>query len=373
MRYGIGKKLWSLDATVLRTRTTRTITDRFFNEGQSLPNYQATNTVAYLRAAIGKEGDGPFAQLIASSLALKEYSSHITATSAAQYGFPPDTLDSTASLSQFVATAGFDRWGGRIRLFERYRTRLGNGNHSFGGTFDFTKNLIGVSILAEHDGYYGYDRFEAGARAVPFNRVAFTGYIGQRNSEEDRNGQVDSRSARLEAGVRVYGDAWLSGGVITRDTAILLPPIVFDSAFRTQSVGRTTGMMFALRGPLKYGFSIDANTTIWNDPKVYTPKYQALAELRFSTAWLSKFPNGNFGFLIAPNIEYRGAVAFPIENGVKEANASIVYNILAELRILRGVITYQRRNLALALYEQVPGYVMPRTMTLYGVRWYFFD
>ncbi len=371
-RYGVGRKNWSVDATVLRTRTTRTSTQRF-GGGVYLPNYRASNTIAYLRAAVGREGDGPFAQFVASSQSLRENSTHFTEATAAPFGFPADTLDSLASLSQYVTTVGFDRWGGRVRLFDRYRTYRGEGYNSLGGTFDFTKNLVGVSLSAERDGFYGLTRVEAGARFTPFDRIALLAYVGQRSVDQSRIDQVDSRSARLEAGVRVFGDAWFSAGIVTRDTAILLPPIVFDSAYRVQNVGRTSGWTYSLRGPLKYGLSIDASGTSWGTPNSYTPNYQVRGEIQFATQWLSKFPNKNFGFVIAPSVEQRGRVSFPTVTNPQVAGASRIYSLRTELRILRGVISYQYRNIDLSLYEQVPGYLMPRRASVYGMRWYFFD
>jgi hypothetical protein len=340
----------------------------------AIPNYQASNTIAYIRGALGHEGDGPFVQLMAASLGLQENSSHFDTASAAQYGFPPDLADSVSSLSQYVATAGFDKWGGRLRLTDRYRTQRGVGYNSLGATFDLSQRFLSVSALAEHDNYYGFTRLEAGARFAPVSFLAFAGYVGQRNADTDRNGQPNSRSARIDAGVRLTRSGlWLSGGVLTRDTTLLVPPIIFDSSYRAKAVGPTTGATLALMGPLKYGFSVDAWGVAWSQPNAYTPKYQARGELRFYTQWLSKFPSGNFSFLLAPRVEYRGSVDFPTSTGDQRAAASTVVSVLAELRILRGVITFERQNLNTVLYEEVPGFLMPRSVTVYGVRWYFFN
>ena len=129
VRYGVGRRLWSLDATAIRSSQTRTSTGRYLY-GVGLPGYRATNTLGYLRAAIGHEGSGPFLQLVASTQILKENSTHYDVVTAQQYGFAPDTVDSLASVTQYVATAGMDAAGGRLRLVERYRRRLGRGYNS---------------------------------------------------------------------------------------------------------------------------------------------------------------------------------------------------------------------------------------------------
>lgn len=371
-RYGIAKELWSVDATVLRTRTTRVTTQRLAG-GSALPNYKASNTVAYLRGVIGREDDGPFAQFIASSQSLRENSSHINLSDASRFGFPPDTVDSATSAAQYIATVGFTRWGVNIKLNNRYRRFLGRGFNAISAELGYAHRYGGVAFMAEKDGWSGLSQVEIGAKVEPFNRISVAGYIGQRSADSDRTILTGSQSARVEAGVRVYGDAWLSAGFVTRDTSLILPPTVYDSSFTAVSVGRTTGIMYGLRGPLSHGFSIDAGTTIWNTASPYTPKYQFRGELLFATQWLSKFPKGNFGFQIAPSVEQRGRVLFPASSGSMEAHASRIYSIRAELRILRGIVSYQYRNLTLAVYEQVPGYLMPRRANIFGMRWFFFD
>lgn len=377
-RYGIGRQWWSLDVTFTRERDTRTITTRNsidFPRLVALPNYRSDNTLAYLRAAIGKEGSGPFLQLVASTQALKETSSHFNVSDAATYNFPPDTVDSTASLSQYVATAGYDRGPLRLRLIDRYRTRNGFHYNSPSATADFTTGILAVDALVEHDPYYGFTRLEAAARISPLPFLAFTGALGQRTADSSNTVQPDSRTLRLEGGLRLYARGpWLSAGTIIRDTAFLVAPIVFDSGYASRPISRTTGTTLSLRGPLGHGFSVDANAIHWNDTTAYIPRYQAHLQLEFATQWLKKFPSGNFSFRVIPMFDFRSKIYFPTAEGdVQNAASSKVISLLAEIRILRGEITYQRRNTNLILYNQVPGYLMPRGLNLYGVRWYFFN
>lgn len=376
-RYGVARQSWSLDATAIRTNTTRTTTQRFFG-GQFLPGYRSASTLGYLRAAIGREGSGPFLQLVASTQLLKENSSHLDSAAVQQFGFPRDTVDTLASVTQYIATAGFDRYGGRLRLIERYRRRLARGYNSPSATFDLSRGSIALNALAERDEYAGLTRLEVGGRLTPLPFVSVAGYVGQRTAFGDpapeHIREPSSRSARVEGGVRLFsGGPWATVGVVTRDTAVLVPPAVFDSAFTTVSVARQTGATAGLRGALPHGLSVDATGTRWQSPGPYTPEYQAHVDLRFFTQWLQRFPAGNFSFLVQPTLDYRSSVLFPTLSGDRSSIPGQAYSVLVELRILRGVISYQRRNITSLQYDQVAGYLMPRPLNVYGIRWYFFD
>lgn len=378
VRYGIGRPSWSLDATAIRTNDTRTTTTRF-NYGPDLPGYRAANTLGYLRAAIGHEGAGPFLQLIASTQILKENSPHYDSLTARQYGFAPDTVDSLASVTQYVATAGMDAAGGRLRLVERYRRRLGKGYNSPSATFDLTHAFFSASALAERDEYSGLTRLEGGARITPLPFISLLGYLGQRTSFGTPAlgflTQPSSRTARFEAGLRVLpAGLWLTGGVVTRDTALLVPSSLWDTAFVARPVGRQTGTTVGLHGPLTGALSLNVTGTHWQQLAPYTPQTEAHADLRFYTEWLSRFPTRNFSFLFQPGLDYRSAAPFPQTSGTDRfAYSSRVVSLLVELRILRGVLSFQRRNVLGGIYDQVPGYLMPRPINVYGVRWYFFN
>lgn len=380
-RYGWARTNWSLDATVLRTNGTRTTTNRF-GGGQLMPGYRWANTMAYLRAAIGREGSGPFLQLQAVTEGLREYSPHYDTATAPKYGFPSDTIDTLSSVAQYIATAGFDGGGARLRLVERYRRRLGIGYNSPSATFDLTHSIVSLSASAERDAYRGLTEVQGGARLTPLPFISVAGYAATRSGfGTPAPGYIalpSSRSARAEAGLRVYpGGPWVIGGIITRDTSLLIPPTIYDTAFVPVALGRQTGSTIALRGPLGHGFSVDGWMARWKQYTPYAPQYEANARVRFYTQWLSRFPSANFSFLLEPSVSYRTAVAFPETGALRLtnslANPAMTYSVLVELRILRGVLTFQRRNVSGLLYDQVPGYLMPRPLNVYGVRWYFFD
>jgi hypothetical protein len=378
LRYGIAHSAWSIDATAIRSNDTRTTTSRF-GPGIGIPAYRAATTLGYLRAAVGREGTGPFLQVVASTEILKENSTHMDSPTAQSRGFAPDLADSLASVAQYVATAGFDAAGGRLRLIERYRRRLGRGYSSPAATFDLTRNFLSASASAERDEYAGLTRIEGGARLTPLPFISLLGFAGQRTPfgtpAPGFIQQPQSRSARLEAGLRVLPRGlWVSGGVVTRDTAVLVPSQLWDTAFVGKPVGRQTGSTLAVRGPVGGSLTVNAYAIHWKEAAPYTPQDEAHGDVRFYTEWLSRFPDGNFSFLFQPGVDYRNSVAFPQTDGTDRlAVSSRTMSLLVELRILRGVLSFQRRNVLGAIYNQVPGYLMPRPVNIYGVRWYFFN
>jgi hypothetical protein len=52
---------------------------------------------------------------------------------------------------------------------------------------------------------------------------------------------------------------------------------------------------------------------------------------------------------------------------------AIVATGLLEIRIQRGTLFYQYRNLTGGQYEQIRGITMPPAVQLYGMRWQFFN
>lgn len=370
-RYGFAKPLWSLDATLLRTSNTRSSEQQYLGDGDAIAPYAATNSLIYIRGAFGREGQGPFVQVVAASHVLKEKSPKTTL--GATGGFPTDSADTTTSLSQYVVTAGFDKWGGRIRLIDRYREGDHQHYNSPSASFEYQTQLLSFSASAENDPYEGFKQVEAAARFQPLSFFAVSAAVGQRTADADRTNQPSSQSARLEAGVRLLGRVWVLGGVLTRDTSYLPAPTMYDSAFKNLPFGRTTGTTLSLNGPLLYGFSINAEGTHWATNTPYAPQYEFTGALRYYTQWLSKFPRKDFSFTFEPRMEYRGKVIYP---GLAEgagAPAYVIYSLMVQLQILRGVAYIEQRNMVGSFYEQVPGYLMPRRITMYGVRWYFFD
>ena len=63
----------------------------------------------------------------------------------------------------------------------------------------------------------------------------------------------------------------------------------------------------------------------------------------------------------------------PTADGFRATEASNVVSALVEIRILRGVASYQVRNVFGENYQQFPDFFMPRSIGIYGLRWEFWN
>jgi hypothetical protein len=371
-RVGLARPMWSVDGFANRTQTTRVIQPTF-GAGLSLPGFGATQSLAYLRAAIGKPGDGPWLEAIASSLRLEENSNHVAASTSASLRVIADTTDTTSSLRQYVLSAGFARGPVRISATDRIRTADGSTTHAPSGRIELDSRYALVSAYAEHDDADKVNRGDLVARVMPTTSIALAGALSQTSSTAVNGAKTpDVLSARVEAGIRLIGP-WLSAGFITRDTAMLQPLRVFDSAYVARTVGRRQGSYIAMRGRIIGDLGADIVATRWDSADFYRPKYQTRSELNFVTRWLSRFPSGSFGFRAVAIHEYRGETSFPVAGGVRTTAVSNIFSGLLEIRILRGVISYQIRNVAGEIHQIVPDFYMPRAISLYGIRWEFWN
>ncbi len=372
VRVGTAGRKWSVDGFVNRTQSTRAVQPTF-GPGLSVPGYSPTYSVGYLRGAVGNIGDGLWLEAIASSMRLEENSKHVAPSSSASLKVIADTTDTTSAMHQYVLSAGFARGPLRLSAADRVRAVTGVTTHALNGHFDFTARYGIVSLFAEHDDFAKTNRADAVARLTPVPFVAVAGAVSRTTSTLDGAAKgPDVTSVRVEAGVRLFGP-WLSAGFITRDTATLAPLRVFDSAYVATPVGRRSGSYIALRGTIIGDLGIDVVGMRWVVADEYRPQYQVRSELNLVTRWLSRFPSGNFGLRAAVVHEYRAETSVPVASGVRTTDSFNIFSGLLEIRIMRGVVSYQVRNMAGQLYQLVPGFYMPRVINLYGIRWEFWN
>ena len=162
---------------------------------------------------------------------------------------------------------------------------------------------------------------------------------------------------------------------MTRDTALLRPLRVFDTAYVATSTGLKSGGFLAIRGPIYKAIGVDIVATRWASSDAYRPQLHARSEVNLITQWLSRFPSGNFGIHAAVIHEYRDIAQFPVSGGFVRTTteSSNVFTGLLEIRILRGIISYQVRNFNGLVHQIVPDFYMHRAVNLYGVRWEFWN
>lgn len=379
-RVGVAKKMWSVDAFGYSRNASRTLQPTFSTTGGlSLPPFQGTHSLAYFRTAIGNQNGGGWVQAIASYMSLGESSSHNNQGAAVTKHIRADTTDTTTKRVQYVFAGGYAAGLVRASATDRVRAFSGDVTHTPSARFEIGGNRGIVSVFAEHNGLTKRRLADAVFRVTPIPFLAFAGGASYESPDKDSvigtSENLSSfipktTSARIEAGVKVL-NPWLIAGLVTRDTAVLAPPTVVDSAYAYRAVGRRTGLYAGLRGTLYKDVNIDVIATRWDSAGFYQPRFQARSEINLDTRWIKRFPSGSFGVKFAAIYDYRGSVAFPTADGVRQANASGIATALLEIRILRGVASYQVRNPFGRLYQIVPDFYMPRSVGIYGLRWEF--
>lgn len=367
-RAGVGRKGWSIDGFVIRTHPTRGI-QRAALGRPSIPALDAKYTTAYVRAAVGSTG-GPWAQLTAASLGFQ-------ATEAARTVGDDgvtviDTIPSTRSEAQYDLSAGHTLGPARIEVRNRLTSRDGANYNSVSARADLATRWFLLSGLAENDGFRQATNADVGLRFQPLPFIAVSGSVSQTVTKSDNGTVPSSRGARGEVGIRFIGP-WISLGAMTMDTAFVTPPVVYDTLLLPTHLGRSDGIIAAIRGPLGRGFGIDAYLTRWSSEQPYRPQYLSRSELNFTSTFPRRFPSGNFEVRANAVYEYRGGNTFPLAAGDIKVVAAKTISALLEIRIMRAVVSYQQRNILAYQYEIIPGFEMPRVLAIYGVRWDFWN
>lgn len=373
-RLGIARKAWSIDAFVNRTRATRGIQRPALGRAPVL-GLDATNTDAYIRAALGGVNSGPWIQATVASLGFKGTTDPDRSVSAATQ---PDTLERRRSETQYNLSAGFTVGPARVEVQDRLRALGGTTYNSVSGQLDFVTSFGVLSGLAERDGVRQVTNVDAGIRLQPLPVIAVSGSVArlaptsQSYPASGFGSTATATSARGEIGLKVFGP-WVSVGMISADKGQGLAPIVYDTLLLPTAAGRIRGRTASIRGPFKGGLGIDAWITRWDSAGHYQPQYQSRSEINYANNFSRRFPRGDFDVRAAVVYEYRGSTTFPSSAGDVRVGASKTLSSLLELRILRAVITYQQRNILSYPYEIIPGFEMPRVLAIYGVRWHFWN
>jgi hypothetical protein len=379
-RLGWARAGWSIDAFALRTTRHRGTLFPQAIRGvdllDTLPALQSSRTDAYLRAGFGDPESGPWLQAIASSLGytIQHASSGIFGSTTA------DTTksDTTRFRAQYVLTGGLTF--GVLRLEGAERLRVGDGHRlsTPSGRAEFVTGPLAVSAFAEGRGPDSISRVELTGRLTPLPFVSVLAAVGRSSDRHAPDSSNTSNFLRGEAAIRLLG-LWFGGGVVRRDSLLLLPPRVFNTGYAAVESPSVTGFTARIEGTLYHALRTKITGIRWNDSSgFYRPRYETRSEVYLATNWLSRFPSGNFGVLASLSHEYRSKTLYPFSASpgtitVTSVPDSRIYNFHLELRILSAILSYQYRNLRGDPYQLVPGYLMPRLNQFYGVRWEFWN
>ena len=369
-RVGWAEGPWRVDATARRTSRFQTLRERRFADRPGIPALEMARTLAYVRGGYRDPADqGLWAQVVAAAQSLDENTEFRTTLGLA----PGDSADTTRSRPQYVATVGLNR--GALSLSALARARSADGDVLLSPAVRGALRLgpLEAQVYAERAGEDSTVRADAEVRFTPRRNLAASAGVS-RFAPDGATGRPTVTAFRGEAGVRL-GRTWLVGGAITRRGDVTPAPVVFDPDFVGAALGPVTGVYGAVRGPVYRQVSAEVLATQWTgaaEEAVYRPAQQVRGQLTFDTRWLSRFPTGEFGFKASGSVEHRSGATFPGAGGLSTI-ASTVFGGVVEIRIQDAIAFVQSRNTLAIDYEQVPGFLMPRNLIIYGVRWQFWN
>ena len=331
----------------------------------TIPTLSPSASMSYVRAAYGDPDEGPWAQLLASTTAF--------ASTAAEFNGGVDTTRRfDARRAQYAIFAGTS-WNG-LRASGGWRM-LSFQNQSFvspQARVSYDRGWLSAQAYVERSTEDSLTRGDIGLRVMPRPWLAVAASYGGSRVSDTAGRRVQSLASRLELGVRLRKEFWLTGGVLSRDSAWAVAPIRYDTLLAPVLVAAAQATFIGLRGRIYDELYADIIGLQWDQAGVYRPRYQTRAELYVKTRWLRRFPSGAFGLLWSIAHEYKEPVLFPQRSGAPFSTGfSRNMTSKLEIRILNGVISWQWRNVVGEFMEQVPGALMPRANSIYGLRWEF--
>ncbi len=375
-RIGWARGSWSIDGVTIRQSITRQKGPRGLLFGPAtadgIPAFKGIEGTAYARIAWHDAAqDGPWIQLIAASLRANEdnKSSSTTTTTTA---VPGDSVDTLRVRSEYTITGGITRGALRLSGTTRIRSVDHHSFYSSGGRAEWSNRFVAVGAFAEQA--LDLTKYtDLTARVTPF-RWLNVGLSASRAAPGDTALGKTYTSTRAEAAIK-FRDRWISGGFISRSAQTMMPLVQFDSSLRKFDIPSATGFTFGVRGPVWRGWQVEVDGTSWNDAAPYRPQREIRSRLWFESWFLERFPRKNFHLAAALTNEYRTASYLPAAGNLfgQSSRGGNIWGSIVEIRIATAVISWQYRNMAGYQYESVPGYLMPRLLNVYGVRWEFWN
>ncbi len=341
------------------------------------PAFKGALGSAYARVAWGDpDARGkPWMQFIAATQMMSENSKvSATTTQTIPGSAPKDTVDSASSRAQYVLAAGASRWG--VRGSVTGRLRAGNGRTDFSPSIrlGYDWRFVSLAAFAETRGADSTRRVDLSARVAPWRWIDFAGAISRYDPASAATRGPAFTASRLEASTTWLG-VTLTGGLLSRDVTTLAAPIALDSGLVRVGTGAVKGVVFGGRGRLYKNLQFDINGVRWESAGAYRPQMEVHSALLVSTAWLSRFPRDNFHILAMGTYNHRTPMFFPTTAGQvgEQTGPTDIIGARLEIRIESGTVFFQAENTVGKPYETAPGYLMPRRLQYYGLRWNFWN
>lgn len=371
-RIGFARASWSVDATALRLARNRADARRFITAASpvndAIGRFRGRDVAAYVRAAYrNADSTGVWATLTAATLQYVEDDSAARVATAAD-------ADSVVSQSQWIATLGYTQGALRVSGTARLRAQAGETRLAPALRASWSASRAAVALFAESGGPDSTTRLDASAR-LQLLRWLHLGASASQYSPQDEAAEGPARlTTRAQLGF-VFADRWLTVGAVQRGEARVLGLAAFDTAYVPTVLAAASGIEVGLHGPLIGPLSLRWSAISWgSEEALYRSSLESHAELRIETALRKQLPRADFNLTFAATHDYQNDYLAPDgSGGVMRAKGASAIGTLLDIRIKDAHVFWYNRNFTGKVYETVPGYLMPRLVQMYGIRWQFWN
>lgn len=371
IRLGWARGDWSVDAVARPEARTRSATRRYVREPAptdgAIGRFEGGDRLGYVRVGYrSPELAGWWGQAIAASYA------YVESDSAASSASTPDA-DSVVHQAQWIATGGFTRGPLRLSAAGRVRAQGGKTRVSPSVRAAWQGERFELAAALETAGADSTARLDLLGRVQPLPWFFVGGGLSQHApTNEGIQGRART-TTRGEAGLQWRG-RWVSAGVLQRSEAQAIGFPVFDTTYGPETIGASSGLFFGLGGQIWGPFSLDWRIHDWGDEVLYRPKVESRAELRVETSLRRWLKRETFHLRASAIQDYRSDLRAPDGlGGVELAKGASAFSLLLDIRIGTAHVFFHNRNFTGMPYETVPGYLMPRLVQQYGIRWEFWN
>jgi hypothetical protein len=366
-RVGWANGHWSVDALGLSNARRRTATRRYVRstpDDAALARFEGAERNGYVRVGYrNPDSSGVWLQAIAATQIYVEDDS--LSSSAAT----PD-LDTLRSQAQYVLTGGVTLGQLRLSGVGRYRVRGGNGFLAPSARAAWYYGRASLTAAVELEGP------DSSTRADVSTRIALLSWLHVAGTATQRSGDfaaADLTALRAELGLTI-AERWLTVGVIQRSESQVQGMPIFDAAYVPTLLPASQGLFASLGGQIWGPMWLDFHGVTWADEQFYRPKVESRTALRVSTGFRKYIPRNTFHLQASFIHDYRSDLLAPDPLGaITKAKGNSALSLLVDIRLGSAHLFFHNRNFTGEVYETVPGYLMPRLVQQYGLRWEFWN
>jgi len=380
-RFGWAWKKLSIDVASNRASQDRAATIRYplssaLIDANGSPAFKGSAGAAYARIAWGDPDatGAPWIQFIAATQSVSENSKVSASAALTSTTVAKDTVDSASSRTQYVLAAGASRWGVSASATARLRAFNGHTDLSPSARLGYGWKFVSLAAYAETRGSDSTKRMDLDARIAPFRWLVLSGSFGTYTPTYEPTGGPSFTAARADVSTTLFGIT-LSGGALKRGLTTLAAPIALDRSLVRVGATEVKGIVGGVRGPIWGDLGVDLSVVRWEAAGPYRPQMEVHGSVILNSSWLGKFPRDNFHVLASTTYDHRTPMFFPTTTGGVGQTAGTIDVVGArlEIRIESGTVFYQTENMVGKIYETAPGYMMPRRLQYYGLRWTFWN